>query len=77
MENDNIELQHHRRGEDDEQKRDSVFVIRNILNIIFMAGALAGVAVYLLSQDKTTGIYIVLVAMVFKMAECCLRFFHR
>lgn len=51
-------------------------LIRNILNIIFMVGAIVGVSIYYFS-DKTTGIYIVLGAMVFKMAECCLRFFRR
>lgn len=46
--------------------------IRNILNIIFMLLAVVGMAFYLLS-DRTTGIYIILIAMCFKIAESSLR----
>ena len=61
----------HRRGED-EQPRDRFFKIRNILNIIFMVGAVVGVLV-LYFHDKSMGTVIILVSMVFKMAECCFR----
>jgi hypothetical protein len=47
-------------------------MIRNILNIIFMIGAVVGVLV-LYFHDKTIGTVIILVSMVFKMAECCFR----
>ncbi|MCH5309577.1 MAG: hypothetical protein J1E58_06900 [Prevotella sp.] len=46
--------------------------IRNWLNIIFMIGALVGV-IYYLSADKTVGIYIILVAMCFKIVEASMR----
>ena len=59
---------HHRRSE----RSDRFFKIRNILNIIFMIGAVVGVIV-LYCHDKTMGIVIILVSMVFKMFECCLR----
>ncbi|MGN0069809.1 MAG: hypothetical protein ACI350_08810 [Prevotella sp.] len=57
------------------KERDRYFKIRNILNIIFMIGAVIGVLWYIYS-DRTIGIIVVLSAMVFKMAECCLRFFR-
>jgi hypothetical protein len=46
--------------------------IRNILNIIFMIGAVIGV-VYYLTVDKTAGTLIILTAMCFKIAESSLR----
>ena len=58
----------HSRGE----RSDRFFMIRNILNIIFMIGAVVGVLV-LYFHDKTIGTVIILVSMVFKMAECCFR----
>lgn len=59
---------HHRRGE----RSDRFFVIRNILNIIFMIGAVVGVLVFYF-YGRTVGIIIILTSMVFKMAECCFR----
>ena len=59
---------HHNRRE----RSDRFFMIRNILNIIFMIGAIMGVIV-LYFHDKTMGIVIILVSMIFKMTECCLR----
>ena len=50
--------------------------IRNILNIIFMIGAVVGVYYYL-SVDEIKGIYIILIAMCFKMAEASLRMFKK
>ena len=46
--------------------------IRNILNIIFMITALVGVIWYL-TADKTTGTYIILFSMCFKIAESSMR----
>ncbi len=51
---------------------DPLFTLRNILNIIFMLAAIAGVVVYVW-VDNTIGTYIVLGAMAIKMVECCLR----
>ena len=46
--------------------------LRNILNIIFMLGAIIGVAIYLLG-DTTIGTIVILAAMSFKIVECSLR----
>ena len=66
--NENIDHGRHRRGVPDSR----FFKIRNLLNLLFMLLAIVGVAVYALSSH-TTGTFIVLVAMVFKFIECCLR----
>jgi hypothetical protein len=50
--------------------------IRNVLNIIFMIGAVVGVYFYL-KVDRIQGIYIILIAMCFKMAEATLRMFKK
>ncbi len=57
-------------GQDNE--RDTVFWIRQALDVAFILGAIAGVACYVWG-DRTMGLYIVLVAMVVKMAESALR----
>lgn len=57
-------------------EEDRFFFLRNVLNIIFMIGAVAGVVVYLTVSDTTWGIIIILTAMMFKIAECCFRFIH-
>ncbi|MBR7030642.1 MAG: hypothetical protein IKI06_05330 [Prevotella sp.] len=46
--------------------------IRNLLNIIFMIGAVIGVIWYL-TKDRTVGTYIILISMCFKIAESSLR----
>ncbi len=45
---------------------------RNVLNLVFMLGAVAGITVYL-SGNRTMGTYIVLAAMVFKIIEAAIR----
>lgn len=52
---------------------DWMLKLRNILNIIFMLGAVVGV-IYYISADKYTGTLIILGAMAFKIAESALRF---
>lgn len=47
--------------------------IRNILNIIFMLGAVAGMLTYFY-YGHFLGAVIIIVSMVFKVAECCIRF---
>lgn len=66
----------HKRGEELEETtpRGTVFVIRQVLNIIFMIGALVGVALYWFQPEPTVGILVVMTAIFFKMAECVLRF---
>lgn len=53
---------------------DRFLNIRQWLNIIFMIGAIIGVATYFLSDETTVGTIIILIAMVFKIIECILRF---
>ena len=49
--------------------------IRNILNLIFMIGAVAGVIFYLSKNEERhqLGLYIILISMCFKIAESSLR----
>ena len=48
--------------------------IRNVLNIIFMIGAVVGLVFYF-THHKETGTYIILISMVIKFAEATLRMF--
>ncbi|MBF1419973.1 MAG: hypothetical protein HXN39_08480 [Prevotella histicola] len=57
-----------------QERKDKFLYIRQWLNIIFMLGAVIGVIVYFLADLTTTGTIIILVAMVFKIIECVLRF---
>lgn len=56
-----------------EREKDQYMAIRQWFNIIFMVGAVVGMAVYFLS-NHTIGTYIILASMVFKIIECVLRF---
>lgn len=62
------------RGEEEKPKKDQFRQTRQWLNIIFMVGAIVGVLLYLFHTPQTFGIIIILVAMVFKIIECGLRF---
>ena len=65
----------HKRGEEAEEPRSkTVFVIRQVLNIIFIIGAVVGCILYWVQPEPTIGILVVMTAMFFKMAECVLRF---
>ena len=65
----------HKRDEEQEPAVNrNLFLIRQILNIIFMAGALVGAVLYWIQPEPTTGILVIMTAMFFKMAECVLRF---
>lgn len=46
--------------------------LRNILNIIFMLGAIIGLIIYF-NSDKTIGAYVILAAIGVKLVECCIR----
>ena len=50
--------------------------IRNILNIIFMIGAIIGLLMYFYS-DKFAGTIIILIAMTIKIAESIIRMINR
>ena len=49
--------------------------IRNILNIIFMIGAVVGVILFLSKNEErhNLGLYFILIAMCFKIAESSMR----
>ena len=55
-------------------ERGKFFVTRQWLNSIFMLGALIGGIFSFATDNTNTGIIIILVAMVFKIIECILRF---
>lgn len=55
---------------------DRFFKIRNVLNIIFIVGAIAGMATFYL-HDRTTGTIVIITAMAFKIVECSLRFIRQ
>lgn len=63
-----IPERHHRR----EKERGKFFVLRNVLNIIFIVGAVIGMLVYFF-KNEDAGTVIVLGAMAFKMCECVIR----
>ena len=52
--------------------KDRFFKIRNILNSIFMLGAIAGMIVYFY-MNESIGAIIIFAAMALKLVECCLR----
>lgn len=64
-------MRYHSRLEEDE-KQDKYLMLRQILNIIFMLGAVVGVLLYFY-QNKTIGTIVIVVAMFFKMVECVFR----
>ena len=60
---------HHRRPD---EVKDKFYKMRQIFNIIFIVGAIIGVAVYL--KNEAMGAVLIVMAMAFKMAECVIRF---
>ncbi len=52
---------------------NTIFRIRQILNIIFMLCALVGIIIYFAS-DKFIGTIVILIGMAFKMMEYIIRF---
>ncbi|MES5135363.1 hypothetical protein ABVC71_06620 [Prevotella amnii] len=56
------------------RERGRFFITRQWLNSIFMLGALIGGIFYFATDDTNVGIIIILIAMVFKIIECILRF---
>ena len=65
----------HQHRQKEEKEKGRFFKLRNVLNIIFMLGAIIGVLLYFF-VGKTPGSIVILVSMVFKIVECSLRFFH-
>lgn len=54
------------------KERGKFFLLRNILNVIFIIGAVVGMLMYFYSSEDK-GIIIVLGSMAFKMCECVIR----
>lgn len=68
----------YRQAENDEtgnnhRRPDRYIVLRNILNLIFMLGAICGVLVFYWG-DSRIGTIVILVSMLFKFVECVFRF---
>ena len=57
----------------EERRERRKFWIRQVLNIIFMVGAIAGAVLYWVLPDEKMGIIVIMTAMFFKMAECIFR----
>lgn len=57
--------------------RDSLFKLRNILNICFMVLAIIGVCMYLFTMQKNIAIIVILAGVVIKFIEVALRMFHK
>lgn len=56
--------------------RDKYFKLRNSLNSIFILGAFAGMGIYMWGNQTWGGI-VIIVAIAFKFAECCIRMLKR
>lgn len=52
--------------------QDRMLRLRNVLNILFMLGAVVGV-IYVMKIDRTTGLYIIFGAMALKFVESAIR----
>lgn len=61
-----------RRGENEDNGEDKYRMLRQILNILFMLGAVVGAIVYFY-YGRDLGTIIILVSMAFKLAECVFR----
>ena len=66
-----LDRRHHRNAD---ASKDHYHSTRQWLNIIFMIGAVVGVLLYLFHTPQAVGIIVILIAMVFKLVECALRF---
>jgi len=58
---------------DEDSLKQKYYIIRNILNTIFLVGAVVGMLLYFFYSNQI-GTYVILGSMIFKMAECCFRF---
>lgn len=58
-------------------RKDSMFKYRNMINIAFMVLAIVGVIIYTKSEFKITGAVVLIIAVVLKFVEVSLRMFHK
>lgn len=68
---------HHRQKRLTFSEHDNLFKVRNYLNIVFMLLAVIGLILYYSMNDHTIAIVILLVGVVLKIVEVCIRLFHR
>lgn len=71
--NTNAEERHHHQHS---RQSNNMLMVRNVLNLLFMIGAVIGV-VFTLKGDRLTGMYIVAVAMALKFTESAIRLLKR
>ncbi|MCD8203009.1 MAG: hypothetical protein LUD48_05150 [Prevotella sp.] len=62
-----------RRRRNEEEKPDRFLKLRNILNTVFIVGAIVGVLVFIYKGEQL-GTIIILCSMMFKIVECVFRF---
>ncbi|MCD8281639.1 MAG: hypothetical protein LUC22_00095 [Prevotella sp.] len=70
--NNGHERRRHRLEKMSYAERGRFFHVRNILNIVFIILAIAGMAIYFYS-NRTTGGVLLIAAVVVKLIECVLR----
>ncbi len=66
---------HHRRIEYSD--RDNMFKVRNILNIAFMLLAVVGIILWYQMDDHTLAGIFLIIGVVLKIAEVCIRMFRK
>lgn len=76
-ENSTLKAKYHHAPLHVQRPRDRYFKIRNILNILFMLGAVIGFIIWYTSNSKTAGLVILLAAVILKIIEVALRMFHK
>lgn len=68
---------HRQRRLIDYNGRDKMFKVRNTLNIVFMILAVIGLLLWTQTDYSTLSIVIILVGVVLKIVEVCLRMFKK
>ncbi|MCD8292100.1 MAG: hypothetical protein LUC91_11460 [Prevotella sp.] len=62
-----------RRRRNEEEKPVRFLLLRNILNTVFILGAIVGVLLYVYKNEQV-GTIVILGSMMFKIVECVFRF---
>lgn len=68
---------HHRQRRLTFSDHDNMFKVRNTLNMVFMLLAVIGLIMYYSMDNHTIAIIVLLVGVVLKIAEVCIRLFHK
>lgn len=66
-------MENNLRHRKNEEIKDKLFIVRNIMNLIFILGAVVGLLFYFF-WGRETGTFIILISMAFKFFECIFRF---